>query len=178
MNTKFEKLVKIIHKLEGGYVNDPDDKGGQTIIGITRKNHPTLAVWTSLDSLSTVKEKKAYKPTDNELNEINEVYRKHYYDKLKCDHFNNELLSAHLFAFGVNAGVSRAAQKLQKVLGIKQDGIVGSQTISTANIKTNVTNAYIMEIQNYYTSIAKGSQTKFLKGWMARISTVTQEVRK
>ena len=42
---EFDKLIFV----EGGYVNDKDDKGGETFMGITRKNHPTAAVWEIID---------------------------------------------------------------------------------------------------------------------------------
>lgn len=178
MTERFKKHIEIIHRLEGGFVNDPSDRGGETINGICRKNYPNLEVWKSLDQLSKVSEKKAYKPTETEMMEINNIYHKNYYEKLKCDHFNNELLAAHIFAFGVNAGTSRAAKLLQKVLGITQDGIVGNQTIGTANIKNGVVQSYINELLNYYNSIAKGTQAKFLKGWVNRVNIVTKEVTK
>ena len=43
------KLVPHILKFEGGYVNDKDDKGGETFMGITRKNHPNLKMWDIVD---------------------------------------------------------------------------------------------------------------------------------
>ena len=41
----FNKLIKA----EGGYVNDPDDNGGETFMGITRKNHPNCKMWIVID---------------------------------------------------------------------------------------------------------------------------------
>lgn len=178
MQERFEKFFNIIELVEGGYANVKDDLGKETYKGITRKNHPNLTVWSSLDRLSTLKEKKAYTPSESELDEIKSIYHKNYYEKLKCDHYNNELLAAHIFAFGVNAGTSRAAKLLQKVLGITQDGIVGQQTIGTANIKNGVAQCFINEILNYYNSIGKGTQAKFLKGWLSRVNIVTKEVTK
>ena len=38
-------FLKAFNKIivnEGGYVNDKDDKGGETFMGITRKNHPNI----------------------------------------------------------------------------------------------------------------------------------------
>lgn len=178
MQERFEKFFNIIELVEGGYANVKDDLGKETYRGICRKNYPTLSMWKSLDNLSSLKEKKAYTPSESELDEIKSIYHKNYYEKLKCDHFNNELLAAHIFAFGVNAGTSRAAKLLQKVLGITQDGIVGNQTIGTANIKNGVTQSYINEILNYYNSIAKGTQAKFLKGWISRVNIINKEITK
>jgi lysozyme family protein len=40
----FDKAIEIILKHEGGYVNDPDDPGGETKFGITKRNYPTLNI--------------------------------------------------------------------------------------------------------------------------------------
>lgn len=44
---EFEKVVFV----EGGYVNDPDDAGGETYLGISRKNNPKWSGWISIDQL-------------------------------------------------------------------------------------------------------------------------------
>ena len=36
----FDKVILA----EGGYVNDPDDAGGETYLGISRVNHPYLPI--------------------------------------------------------------------------------------------------------------------------------------
>ena len=36
---------------EGGYVNDPNDKGGETYMGISRRAHPTSKIWTYIDKV-------------------------------------------------------------------------------------------------------------------------------
>jgi len=34
----FEDAVALVLKHEGGYVNDPDDPGGETMMGISKKH--------------------------------------------------------------------------------------------------------------------------------------------
>ena len=55
MNENFELFIRIILRNEcgsgNGYVNDKDDSGGETIYGITRRNHPELKIWNSIDQL-------------------------------------------------------------------------------------------------------------------------------
>lgn len=174
MNTNFELFIKIILQNEcgsgNGYVNDKNDSGGQTIYGITRRNHPELKIWKSIDQLPTVREKRAYRANKEEMEEIKMVYYRKYYRKLQCDYFNDDCLSLQLFDMGVNAGTSMATKLLQEVLGITKDGIVGEQTITTANLKRNVTEAYKEKRREYYKSIArKGNNAKFLQGWLRRV---------
>ena len=173
MNTNFELFTRIILQNEcgsgNGYINDKDDRGGQTIYGITRRNHPELKIWNSIDQLPTVKEKKAYRANKEEIEEVRMIYWK-YYRKLQCDNFNNDCLALQLFDMSVNAGTVTAAKLLQEVLGITKDGIVGEQTITTANLKRNVTEAYKEKRREYYKSIArKGNNAKYLKGWLRRV---------
>ena len=51
----FEKGFKKIIANEGGYVNDKDDKGGETFMGITRKNHPNILLWGIIDDYIDIK---------------------------------------------------------------------------------------------------------------------------
>mgnify|MGYP002957326922 CR=1 FL=1 len=37
-NEEFKKVILV----EGGYVNDPDDAGGETYLGISRRYNPCL----------------------------------------------------------------------------------------------------------------------------------------
>ena len=39
---KFDEEFDKVILAEGGYVNDPDDAGGETYLGISRKNNPCL----------------------------------------------------------------------------------------------------------------------------------------
>ena len=77
MDERFRKLIKVVLKNEcgngNGYVNDKDDAGGVTVYGITRRNHPDLIIWKSLDDISTVRERKRYKPSKEEMDEVYDI---------------------------------------------------------------------------------------------------------
>ena len=49
-NIEFEKLILA----EGGYVNDSDDAGGETYLGISRKNNPKWIGWKTIDSIKKI----------------------------------------------------------------------------------------------------------------------------
>ena len=40
MYTEFDEIIEVVLKHEGGYVNDPDDPGGETKYGISKKAYP------------------------------------------------------------------------------------------------------------------------------------------
>ena len=39
MKTSFEDIIKVVLHAEGGFVNDPDDKGGATNHGVTQQSY-------------------------------------------------------------------------------------------------------------------------------------------
>lgn len=150
---RFEKFIPIILKHEGGYVNDPNDKGGETKYGISKRAYPNL----DIKNLT--------------VDDAKKIYLKNYYNKLSCDLFADELLALHLFDMGVNTGVSRAAKRLQIIIGVHPDGIIGKQTIQEANNQSGLSEKYINSRIDYYTQIGVGSNKKFLNGWLTRVKT-------
>lgn len=166
----FNKWFKLIQHFEGGYANDPDDRGGMTYMGLCKKFFPDLTVWQSLQMLKTVKEKKQYKPTDEELEEIKYVYYREFWKKIKGDYFKDERLIFQVADFAVNAGIMTSIKLLQRLLHVTVDGIVGLQTVTTANNYKHILQAFIQERKRYYETIAnKGNNRKFLKGWLNRV---------
>jgi len=118
----FHTCMNILLRHEGGFVNDPNDKGGATNMGIT---HKTLARWLEKPSV-TVEEVRDLDPDT-----AREIYRNWFWNALNCDQLplGVDLVT---FDFGVNAGPSRSARVLQDVLAVKADGQVGPVTIGAA----------------------------------------------
>ena len=44
MKTTFEEIIEIVLEHEGGYVNDPDDAGGETKYGIAKRWYPDVDI--------------------------------------------------------------------------------------------------------------------------------------
>jgi len=42
--TKFDEIIEVVLEHEGGYVNDPDDPGGETNFGIAKRSHPDVDI--------------------------------------------------------------------------------------------------------------------------------------
>lgn len=173
---KFEKMFAAsmkweLGKLINGYTKDPDDSGGETVYGITRKNFPNLKVWKSLDQLNGIVAKRGYKIPDDEMDEIKNEYYKKFYLNINIDSFEDDSLAMQIFDFGINAGTSRAVKTLQKIMLITVDGICGRQTVTTANVRhhPSVREDYRKARIAYYESIStKGNNKKYLKGWTKR----------
>lgn len=116
----FEKAFKKIIANEGGYVNDKDDKGGETFMGITRKNHPKAAVWDIIDKYidmynSTYGLVKYIKNNEVAMNSIKSIYKKQYWDKLLLDKINSQLIANELFDDCVNRGVNATLRLIRKL---------------------------------------------------------------
>jgi lysozyme family protein len=127
------QLIGDVIAREGGYVNDPTDRGGETMYGITKK------VARENDYLGQMK----YLPYALAVS----IYQKRYWDALRLNNIctRSHELAKQLFDFGVNSGVSTAGKCLQKVLNVLNqqqalypdlvaDGILGTRTL-TALIK-------------------------------------------
>jgi lysozyme family protein len=110
--TDFSKAFEHVVGVEGGYVNDPRDPGGETIYGITRRDHP--GAWA------------AGRPT---LEQAKAIYRMGYWDPARCEYLPWPL-AAFVFDAAVNQGVSTAVRLLQKAVGTVQDGAIGKNTLA------------------------------------------------
>ena len=114
--------LKLMFGSEGGYSNSKTDSGGPTKFGIT---HKTLAAHRGLASVTAAQVKALT------LQEATEIYERSYWSQSGGD-----LLPVGLdyaaFDFGVNSHPTTAVKKLQKVLGIRQDGHAGEITARAA----------------------------------------------
>lgn len=94
-------LTRVL-KWESGYVNDPQDKGGETIFGISRRYWPQLSLWAAVDELKSksllnkVSEEMLKSKFKNEIRMVYQVYANVVDSKL--DNLYQR------FDFAVNAG--------------------------------------------------------------------------
>ena len=155
--TRFEKFIPIILKNEGVLSDDVNDKGGLTKYGISQRAYPNLDIRNLTKAQAEA------------------IYKRDYFDKCKCDLIEEELLALHLFDFAVNAGVARAIKKLQSLMILYADGIIGKDTIEHAN-SAKWGNQFILLRKNYYKQIATGRNITFLKGWLNRVDNTTKQL--
>ena len=119
MNSTFEKALGFVLAHEGGFVNHPRDPGGATNRGITQA---TFDAWRRQNGLQ--------KETVEDItdDEVAKIYRVQYWDAVRA----NELpvgLDYALFDFAVNSGPSRAVKFLQRIVGVDDDGAIGTMTM-------------------------------------------------
>lgn len=173
MTKIFEKAFELIIGHEGGYVDDPTDRGGETKYGITKKFYPD----EDIKNLTIQRAK--------------EIYYKDYWDHKKLDldeiAIFDEKLALELFDTGVNQGISTAAKYLQEALNLfnrneklfddmKVDGWAGKTTFKCLySLKSYDKPALLkcvngLQFMRYYDIVVNDpGQEKFFSGWMKRV---------
>jgi lysozyme family protein len=127
----FELWIAKVKKHEGGYVNDPDDMGGETYCGITRKNWPTWAGWVIIDQSKPLKTGDIVTACDEA---VNMFYKKHYWDEVRADEIESQEAADSIADFAVNVGVVPSMKMAQKALGMeKPHGIMDDTTLGLLN---------------------------------------------
>ena len=121
-DTEFDKLILS----EGGYVDDPDDAGGETYLGISRKNNPKWSGWSKIDE---IKKKYGTKNITSRLKKdeaittsAKHLYKEKYWDVLELDDIPSQGIAHQLFDTAVNMGVASAIRIAQNVLMMTPTG--------------------------------------------------------
>ena len=177
-------------KVEGGWADDPDDSGGQTWRGISRKNHPYWEGWSIIDwALVNLKDKQKFESflaKNNELQSmVLDFYKKVFWDRMQLDRVQNQSICDELFEAGINMNHEVVVEFLQMALNatnrngrdypdIDEDGKMGPKTLSVLNEHPRP--AQVLKLLNcqqgvYYMNITrkKPSQEKFMTSWLSRV---------
>ncbi|PRY98864.1 putative peptidoglycan binding protein [Marinilabilia salmonicolor] len=161
----------LIH--EGGYVNDPDDLGGETYKGIARNIHPDWTGWRIIDRYKQSPGFPDTLGTDVHLpDEVRQFYKNKFWNKIKGDAIQNQLVADSIFDFSVNSGIKTGISIAQKVLDVAPDGIIGPITLKALN-NTNpdlfLASYTIAKIARYVHLVKiRPANRKFFFGWIRR----------
>lgn len=165
MKENFDASFARIIKSEGGYVNDPADRGGETNLGVT------IGAWGAY--LNRAIQPGEMKALTQET--VKPFYKSMYWDKVKGDDLPIGVDYA-VFDFSVNAGVGRAAKFLQRAVGALDDGAIGPGTLALVAKITpgKLLQNFAEQKEAFYNTLAdkNPTQQKFLKGWLARVDHV------
>lgn len=143
----FDRLIS--H--EGGYVNHPDDPGGETKWGISKRSYPQLNI-------------KALTRDDAKV-----IYRRDFWERIKGDTLPDGV-AYQLFDFAVNSGIDTTIRYFQRALGVADDGHFGPASAAAAAKATESDmimnlNAERLEFMSKLTV-----WPTFGKGWARRIA--------
>lgn len=192
---RFARAVDDVLKTEGGFVDDPADRGGATKYGWSLR---TLVVEGRID-LDDDGRADFDLDGDGDIDgqdvrrltrgDAKFLYHRCLWQRLDADSFARPI-GEMLFDQAVNAGIGNARRLLQRAINrcldraalspppLQVDGAIGKQTIDAMNWVIRwgalgvpaLTDAFRVEVRLRYRAIAdrNPSQRKFLKGWLAR----------
>ncbi len=156
---KFLEAVAVVLDHEGGYVDDPTDKGGETKYGISKRSYPSLNI------AELTKE------------DAEAIYHRDFWEAQPYKQINDIQIVTKLFDLSINVGSKTANKIMQRALRatghrVNEDGVLGSQTLIAINSAdaSDLLAALKSETAGYYRAIAEAhpKQEKFLKGWLNR----------
>lgn len=166
MNSNFDKCLELLLVHEGGFVNHPQDPGGMTNLGVTKK---VWEEWVGHD----VNEKEMRNLT---LTMVAPLYKRKYWDACRA----NELvlgLDYCVFDIAVNSGVGRAIKLLQSSVGATPDGGYGSITVALVKKAEQEPEKLIETLcakRLEFLESLKAFPT-FGKGWSRRVAEVKEK---
>ena len=164
---KAEVLFQFIQKWEGGWSDHQADTGGKTNIGIT------LSTWRSCGY-----DKDADGDIDADdlrlitVEDVYYVFKKNYWDRYQGDGINSQPV-ANICVDWLWASGSLGIKRVQQLLQIPADGIVGRKTLSSINSANaqNLFEAIKADRIRFIEELCerKPSQRVFRQGWLNRI---------
>lgn len=156
-NELFKKALAFVLKWEGGFVNDPDDKGGATNKGITQNTYNSYLKSKGMQAKSVRYITQA---------EVEDVYYKQYWLKSGCEKMSKKF-AVLCFDTAVNMGTG-----IVKATGMTRN----EEFLKAAEYK--FPEKYIEAKRAKYYEFAKyGNQKKFLNGWLNRLNAVAKFIQ-
>lgn len=163
----FSKAFDYLFGLEGGYVDDPADRGGPTKHGISlrfyKENVDQYANEDDIQELS--------------LNEARDIYRAHFWGALGLDRLDSQPVANRVFALAVHAGLRPAVRVLQRALNhsgwkLETDGVLGPRTLNAANATADnpLVQDLRLETYKFYQEVLahRTRLERFRLGWSRR----------
>ena len=158
--TAFDELMI----LEGGYINDSLDKGGETKYGICKKSYPDLDI------------------VNLTVDDAKIIYYRDFWNKYDYDTILDSRIAKKVFHMTVNAGAKQSHLILQRAL--RATGILDQTSISDTTLDSNInlirycnivdsnllSAALRSELAGFYRLVIKNNPTqeKFRNSWMKR----------
>lgn len=166
----FERAFAATLQHEGGYSNNPTDKGGETYMGIARNKHPQWPGWPLIDDCLQYGDPLSLAPGLTDL--VREFYLAEFWQPLRC-HLVDPVSAAvaeELFDASVNCGPGNGVKFLQRALNalnsrarlypdLYVDGSMGARTLqATLSCLTHRPPRILVKCQN-------GEQYIHYKNW-------------
>lgn len=163
----FDKAFAYLTPLEGGYSDDPADRGGATKYGISlrfyRENVDKYATEEDIQALT--------------LDFAKELYYEFFWAALRLSKLDSQPVADRIFALAVHSGLRPAVRVLQRALShsgwkLETDGALGPRTLKAANATADnpLVQDLRLETLEFYREILsrRAALEKFRRGWERR----------
>jgi lysozyme family protein len=165
----FDLFLPILLQNEGGYVDNPNDPGGETNKGITMRtfshcSHALLGIDPTSANLKTLTDAQA-----------GILYKHNYWTPMQGDAFPLQDLANIVCDFYINAGTHATSllQSVMKELGanVVVDGVVGRASVQALNALNQIAvyERYKQGRIAYYQQLGV-KYPMFLQGWLNRVN--------
>jgi uncharacterized protein (TIGR02594 family) len=161
----FDRALRHVLQMEGGFSDDPHDPGGPTNKGITLG---VYAAWKGEDVSAATAPRLRESLKQIADDDVREIYLKRYWRKAGCPTLPPALALMH-FDTGVNHGPVTAIRILQEVVGTVVDGELGPATLKAIAAKP------LLDILAGYASNRRARYRamphfwRFGRGWLTRV---------
>ncbi len=156
---RFDLIIGMVLKHEGGYVNDPVDPGGETKYGISKRSYPFL----DIKNLT--------------LEQAKEIYYNEWYRALGLNKVESDAVAQKILDLCVNVGKKTGVKLVQVALNdigkkVELTGLLCVKTLEAIN-KSNsallLANVRNRHAEHYRKLIDKNPKLeKYANGWRNR----------
>lgn len=136
---------------EGGYSNDPNDPGGETNWGISKRSYPNVNI------------------KDLTKEEAKLIYHHDFWLRISADSLPDGV-AFQVFDFAVNSGIETAIRYLQRAVHVADDGYWGpvSQQAVNSTSETDIIMELNAERLDFMTRLKNWRNAS--RGWARRIA--------
>ncbi|OZI23758.1 hypothetical protein CAL26_10025 [Bordetella genomosp. 9] len=136
---------------EGGYVNDPNDPGGETKFGISKRSYPNV----DIKNLTR--------------DQAKSIYLRDFWNRINADKLPDGV-AFQAFDFAVNSGIETAVRKLQRALGVADDGHWGPISQAAADAMSESDQIMLLNAERLDFMRRLSTWKSFGAGWAGRIA--------
>lgn len=151
MSIEFLKAINRVLGYEGGYVNDPEDPGGETNWGISKRSYPEV----DIKNLTR--------------NQAIAIYYRDFWLKAHCQELSDGA-GYQLLDSAVNSGINQSIRFMQRALGVADDGVFGQYTLDRMRTTTEAKFIILFLAERLDFLRKLKTWNRFGSGWAGRIA--------
>lgn len=185
--SNFEKAIAVVLKHEGGYVNNPNDSGGETKYGVSLRFLQGLSL--DVGDINRDGRIDGADIRNMNLEDAKSIYKAEWWNPRKYDRINDVTIATKVFDFAINMGWKQAHKLLQRAINrvtgrkvLEVDGILGNVSFSTINSFTTprqqqqLINAFSDTAWDYYQLLIRNNPklAVFRNGWKNRAYSISK----